>query len=537
MKKNNFFTSVPAPRVPRNNFDLSHEVKMSGKFGAIYPILLMEAMPNDTIDDKIVAMVRAAPMLAPIMHQVKVKIDAFFVPFRLLNGEIWETFATGGQDGTDVVVLPYFTPAGVKVQQAELADVFGKGTLWDYFGGPVLEGATPAVASTEQLSLYPYLAYLQVWNDWFRDPNLSTEVEWDHEMQGDQAALFATSSFFALRNRGWERESYTAALPWPQRGPEVLLPLAGSGTVTYNAVSDYYNADGSDPAAGPAAFGGAGSFLMDSTPEATRVENIDEVLLTTSSITINDFRAALAMQRWMEINSRAGGRYIEQIKGQYDQQVPDYRLQRAEYLGGGRSSMTISEVLATADSEGVPVGDMAGHGLSVGKSNGFRYHCQEHGLVLVTLSIVPTPAYMQGLPKLWSKANRFDDLAFPSLANLGEQEVKSKEVYFSFDGTDDDGNNELWGYNPRYYQYKFMQDRVAGDFRDTLLFWHLSRKFTERPALDELFVTVSDANGIEESLLRIFAVQTGVDYFWMQIFHRLNAKRPISYYGVPTLIG
>lgn len=537
MKKNNFFTQVPAPRVPRNNFDLSHEVKMSGKFGYIYPTLLLEAMPGDTITDSITNHVRAAPMLAPIMHQVKIKTDAFFVPFRIINGDVWETFVTGGQDGTDVVILPYFTPAGAVAAASD--GVFRKGQLWDYFGGPVLEGTAPGAFSVEQLSLYPQLSYLQIWNDWFRDPNLDIPFTWDIDMEGNQSALFSGSQFWSLRNRGWERESYTAALPWPQRGPEVLLPLAGSGSVTYSAQSSYFDGVGGAPTlpgAGAAAFSAFGSLDSPGTGP-TRVENIDEVLLTTSSITINDFRAALAMQRWMEINARSGGRYPEQIKGQYDQTVPDYRLQRAEYLGGGRGTLNISEVLSTADSGGVPVGDMAGHGQVFAKNNSFKYRCQEHGLVIVVLSVVPTPAYMQGLPKLWSKANRFDDLAFPSLANLGEQEMKSKEVYFSFDATDDDGNNELWGYNPRYYQYKFMQDRVAGDFRDTLLFWHLSRKFSERPVLDNAFVAVEDQPAGAEPLDRIFAVQDGTDYFWMQIFHRLNANRPLSYYGVPTLIG
>lgn len=536
MKKKNFFTSVPSPRVPRNSFDLSHEVKDTTRFGLIQPILCLEVMPGDQITDHIVAQVRAAPLLAPIYHQIKIKIDAFMVPFRLLNGEIWETFATGGQDGEDVVVLPYFTPDAVG-NVASLLDVFGKQSLWNKLGGPALELPEPADPSLEQLSLYPYLAYHQIWNDWFRDPNLSTEYEWDIDMEGDQSALFGNAAFYRMRNRGWERESFTAALPWPQRGPDVMLPIAGTGSVTYTPTSDYYNADGTDPDPGPASFGT--SFLLDDTAAATRVENIDQVLLTTSSITMNDFRAALAMQRWMEINARAGGRYIEQIKGQYDETVPDYRLQRAEYLGGGRNTLTISEVVATADSAGGPIGEMAGHGISVGKSNRFNYRCQEHGLVIVTLSIVPTPAYMQGLPKLWSKKNRFDDLAFPTLANLGEQEVLSKEVYFSFDSTDDDGNNELWGYNPRYYQYKFMQDRVAGDFTDNLLFWHLSRKFLERPALDEQFVTVNEEPSDEHPMNRIFAVMDvpTADYFWLQIFHRLKAKRPLSYYGVPQLIG
>lgn len=537
-RKNNFFTSVPAPRVPKNSFDLSHEVKMSGKFGFLYPVLLLETMPNDTITDQIVTFLRAAPMLAPIMHQVKIKLDAFFVPFRILNGEVWEEFSTGGQDGVTAVVPPYFTPAGVKAAiGAGWEDVFIKGTLWDYFGGPVLEGAPPAAASTEQLSLYPYLAYQKIWNDWFRDPNLSTELEWDIDMQGDQSVLFSTlggTQLYELRSRGWERESYTAALPWPQRGAEVLVPMETTGSLVRSTVTGLpatASKDvGIDPlVAGRLAFGDSFNPAVNS--EAA------ELVMTNSSITINDLRASFAMQRWMEINARSGGRYIEQIKGQYDQQVPDYRLQRAEYIGGGRATMTISEVLSTADTATVPVGDMAGHGVSVGKNNRFSYHCQEHGFVMVILSVVPTPAYMQGLPKLWSKKNRFDDLAFPVLANLGEQEVKSKEVYFSFDATDDDGNNELWGYNPRYYQYKFLQDRVSGDFRDTLLFWHLSRKFVARPVLDETFLTVIDETDDEEPLSRIFAVQDGTDYFWMQIFHKMHAKRPMSYYGVPTLIG
>lgn len=547
-RKSAIFTQIPVKKVKRNLFELGHEVKMSGKFGYLYPILLIDALPGDTIREQMLAMVRFAPMLAPIMHRCDVKTDFFFVPNRLVNSD-WEEFITGGQDGNANVIMPYVTPRGIVDAAGDVDGLLRKGTLWDYMGLPVMEGAalpTAADYTEEKVSVMPFRAYQKVYNDYYRDPNLDQEVELDISSGADQSTNYF-SKLSVLQRRGWERDYFTAALPWAQRGAEVMMPLAGTGQTIANNILDgdlrlIKNLDGSDADAGNLegnVFSGD-TYMTDVNNNPISIVG-QKVELTSSGVSINDFRRTLAIQSWMENNARGGGRYIEQIEAHFSVRVPDYRLQRAEYLGGGRQPVEISQVLSTADTDDVPVGDMAGHGISVGKSNRFTYRCQEHGYILGIMSITFKTAYDQGIERHWSRENKFD-FGWTELANLGEQEIINREVFLDFNATGDgDGpteNGGTFGYIPRYAEYKFKQDRLAGDFRDTLSFWHLSRIFTARPSLDSEFLALHENNiAAEETYRRIFANQDGTDYIWIQLFHNITAKRPLPYFGVPQLNG
>lgn len=538
-RKNNLFKHLPAPRVRRNLFDLSHEVKMSGKFGYLYPILCMDTLPGDTIRDTMSAMIRFAPMLAPVMHRCDVTTHFFFVPNRIIC-DVWEEFITGGQDGLSTVVLPYVTPASVVQGWTGNPAVMQKGSVWDYLGLPVHEGGAPAGGySQQQISVLPFRALAKAWNDYYRDPNLEDEIELNTELEGDVGLQTGTTEMMSMSKyrRGFEKDYFTSALPYAQRGAQVLMPLAGTASVDYLPTSEVWNTDGSPASAS----GGLNVLIQDEYLQGPdggmRIENIDEVNIDGGSTTINDFRRALAIQRWLEANARGGGRYVEQIFGHFAERVPDYRLQRAEYLGGGKQPVSISEVLTTAQNEAdsVYVGDMAGHGLSVGRTNRFTYRCQEHGFVVGFLSVTMRTAYSQGIPKMFMKSDKFE-FAWPELANLGEQEISSKELFFSYDEADTEDNDALFGYIPRYSEYKFQNDRIAGDFRDNLGFWHLGRNFTSRPSLDVNFTTIfEDGDGQEETFRRIFAV-SNTDYLWMQLYHTLTAKRPLPYFGVPQII-
>lgn len=560
-RKNNLFKQVPAPNVRRNLFDLSHEVKMSGKFGYLYPVLCMETLPGDTIRDAMNVMVRFAPMGAPVMHRCDVTTHFFFVPKRIIC-EPWQDFITGGQDGLAAPVLPFFTPSGINAAISDPALAMGVGTLWDYLGLPTMPTVPPAVFGDEQISALPFYACAKVFNDYYRDPNLRDELPIPVDVEGDVSAnadaqailLLLTPGNYPdlpLMARGFEKDYFTSALPWAQRGAQVLMPLSGiaeADDVVYKVESDWYKFTGAQAAAGAVDIqSNAGQTQMrDSAGTYTRVENIDTITFDNAATTINDFRRALAIQRWLEANARGGARYVEQIEGHFNVRVPDYRLQRAEYLGGGKQPVSISEVLATADSERAEsdsyVGDMAGHGISVGRTNQFTYRCEEHGFVVGFLSVTCRTAYSQGISRMWSRRDKFD-YAWPETANLGEQEIKSKELFYSFDNADEAANEAVFGYIPRYAEYKFHNDRIAGDFRTSLSFWHLGRRFTVRPVLDDIFTTMYEdgggngvANSREESFRRIFYVNNGSDYLWMQLYHRLTAKRPLPYFGVPQII-
>lgn len=542
MKKANFMNQVPVKNVKRNLFDLSHEVKMSGKMGYLYPILCLEGLPGDTIRDQMTAMVRFAPLLSPVMHSMDVKTDFFFVPARILS-DSWEEFITGGQNGDLEPVLPYTTVANLVATGRE--DFLNKGSLWDYFGLPIAgiqNPSPPTNYSALPISLLPFRAYTKIFNDYFRDPNLDDEIDLETELDGLVPQV--ADGYMAIRRRGWDRGYFTNALPFAQRGPAVLMPF--DAEVTYRDRTLLINANTDAPLTGHTTASGAGDpwatenvgvpggILFGGIP--TNIENIESI--SSSNITINDLRRSMAIQSWLENNARGGARYNEQILSHFNTRVPDYRLQRAEYLGGGRQPVVISEVLSTADTETVPVGDMAGHGISVGKSNRFTYHCQEHGFVIGIMSIVPKPSYAaQGIHRMWTRTSKFD-YAWPELANLGEQEVLSRELYYSFNLDDEADNNSVFGYLPRYAEYKVIEDRLAGDFRDTLAHWHEARMFNIRPTLSATFQRmVENPPSGEATYRRIFAVQDGTDYLWIQLFHRLTAKRPLPYFGVPMLNG
>lgn len=537
MKKSSaIFTSVPQNKPQRNHFDLSHEVKMSGKFGYLMPMLVQECLPGDQMSDQCTVFLRAAPLLSPVMHRLTVKTNFFFVPNRIIC-DSWQDFITGGQDGTDAPVLPYISMEALFAIGGAAPIAMELSSLWDYLGLPPSEAEPVGGYSNEQISVFPFRACAKIWNDFFRDPNFDIELDLDTEVDGDVTIASFNAGLFTLRQRGWRKDYFTSALPFAQRGAEVLMPLAGTGSVTYRPAGEIVPGDPNTAlGVGPtdllvSDFGG--------TPQNVNIHNIDEVLIDASSVSINDLRRAIALQRWLEANARGGARYTEQILSHFNQTVPDFRLQRAEYLGGGSQVIRISEVLATAESTGVDVGDMKGHGISVGKSNRFSYRAPEHGFVIGFVSVLPDSAYSQGLDRFWTRRSKFE-FAWPLLANLGEQEILSKEIFFSPDQADFDENQATFGYIPRFAEYKFRNDRIAGDFRDTLGFWHESRFFTVRPVLGSAFTTFqedggSPANSLEETFRRIFAVQDGTDYLWMQIFHNLHAKRPLPFFGVPSL--
>lgn len=532
-RKTNLFTKVPVESIPRNVFDLSHEVKFSGKFGFLYPVLCVEAMPGDTFRHRTSRFMRFAPLLAPVMHRVDVIEHTFFVPIRVICDH-FEDFITGGQDGTSAPVLPYFTPAALEGVAGDLAEM-EKGTLLDYLGCAISDGAGYAAYSTEHISILQVRAYNKVWNDWYRDPNFDAEKDLDVEVAGDVTVASYNAGLFNLQRHMWEKDIFTSALAEAQRGPQVLMPLDGSGSVTYSDPA--LITLGGVPAAGALTADVLGGLEVGGVPGA-EMRNIASVNITTSDVSINDLRLALAMQSWAEASARGGYIYKDTVLAQYGAKVPDYRLQRSEYICGSRGPVVISEVLSTADTATVPVGDMAGHGVHVNKGNGCTYHCVEHGYIMTFVTVMPRTAYQQGLHRDFTRTNRFD-WAFPKFAHLGEQAILSKEVFYSLDAADNAANQEEFGYTPRFAEYKFRNDRVSGDFRDTLAFWHLGRIFITRPTLDEIFTTMHEDGSAsdEESFRRIFAVQDGTDYLWFQVYFHLTAKRPLPYFGVPRLLG
>lgn len=520
------FSKVNMKRPPSSTFDLSHDKKLSCKMGQLVPILCMETVPGDRFTVSSAQMLRFAPMLAPVMHQISVYTHFYFVPNRILWSN-WEDFITGGEDGTAAPTFPYISLSSI-----------ANGDLADYLGLPY------AIASADYNAL-PFAAYQAIYGEYYRDQNLqtsTTQKKYDC-VDGDNSAAVAAGTLNVLRNRAWQHDYFTSALPWTQKGAEATIPLGTEAPLLYTpTVPMEAIISGTVPGSGRHSIEGnvPGSVSNSAILEIDRGGgNYSEISIDVSdahvadlsnatAATIIDLRNAFRLQEWLEKNARAGSRYIEVILSHFGVRSSDARLQRPEFLGGSASPVTISEVLQSSatSSEPTPQGNMAGHGISAGGSNKWSYFCEEHGFIIGIMSVMPKTAYQQGVPRIFRKFDKFD-YYWPSFAHIGEQPIYNYEI---FSNPPDGFDNDVFGYTPRYAEYKYVPPTVHGDFRDSLDFWHLGRKFSSRPSLNSAFIRCQ-----ESETDRIFAVQDGSDQLWCLIYHKISARRPMPYFGTPKI--
>lgn len=518
----NVFQSVDVRRPRRNKFDLSHEKKFSCNMGELIPVMLQEMVPGDSFRVRSEAFLRLAPLLAPIMHRVDVYMHSFYVPNRILWTE-FEDFITGGEDGLQ-------EPAFPQVQISTItAGFFAEGKLPDYLGLPSVDPVT--ITDPVNVSALPFRAYQAIYNEYYRDQNLTPEVDFDKgsgTMDPTETQLLTT-----LRKRAWRKDYFTSALPWSQRGDEVEVPVNWSPT--YNSISTFTgvgNVPSGEERLQVDSDGSPGPFNIEanSTGEVPgRIENLVDPQ-TDIGLTVSAFRRAIKLQEWLELAARGGSRYIEQMKMFFGVTSSDARLQRPEYLGGGIQRVNISEVLSTFDDQASsnPQGTMTGHGVSAGNTNGFTYFAEEHGYLMTIMSVLPKTAYQQGIPRHWRREDKFD-FYWEQFAHIGEQEIKRSEIYY--DGAFPSGTKDAtFGYAPRYSEYKYEPDTVHGDFRSTLAYWHMGRIFASSPALNTSFVE-------SDPTFRVFAVDDpDVDHLWCQVYHHISALRPMPYFGTPKLV-
>ncbi len=509
----NLFNQISGNKPGYNSFDLSHEKKMSFNMGELIPCLVQEIVPGDKFKVNTEIMLRLAPMLAPIMHRVNVFTHYFFVPNRLTWSN-WEDFITGGRQGDLVPELPV-----MRISDTRKAG-FYKGKLPDYMNIPIQDGTQVFV--TTDVSALPFRAYQIIYDQYYRDQNVSDPLDIEIDADGLMDAADQTV-LVELRKRAWEKDYFTSCLPWAQRGGDVNLPIDSEFSPQYTDPTIATLFPGV-PADGDIKTQVA--VVQSSTGQPIVIENLeDPQVIDSTSITINDLRLSVRLQEWLEKNARGGARYIEQIMSHFGVKSSDARLQRAEYLGGGKSPVVISEVLQTA--EGVePTGTMTGHGLSVGNSNSFTKKFEEHGHIIGIVSVLPRTSYQQGIERMYTKFDKLD-YYWPEFAHLGEQKVFQKELFYK-------GNNgELpetgFGYQSRYAEYKYRQSSVHGDFRDDFDFWHMGRIFDTPPVLNNDFVKSDPTH-------RIFAVETeSVDKIWAQLYNNVKAVRPMPKFGTPLL--
>jgi len=514
------FSGILANKPGRNKFNLSHERKLSGQMGQLLPILNAEVLPGDKWQVSSEIMMRFAPMLAPIMHRVNVYTHFFFVPNRLLWDD-WEDFITGGADGLSAPSLPK-----CQITSANYNTDWVKGSVADYFGLPV--DFSTWSGPNFQISALPFRAYYEIYKEYYRDQNLE-EVDSRITTTGANLGLDEISALLEIRQRAWEKDYFTSALPWAQRGADVVLPsdiqYRQSATVTDLEGNPVDQTDATGLGANSS---GLMTYLNGADPShVAGLENLESI-----GITVEDLRRSTRLQEWLERSARGGARYVEQILSHFGVKSSDARLQRPEYLGGGVANAVISEILQTSGSPGdtnytpTPLGEMAGHGIAVGRSNRFRKYFEEHGQIIGIMSVLPKTAYSQGVERSFRKFDKFD-FYWPEFAQLGEQEILNHELYL--DPATEEARESTFGYTSRYAEYKYHKSIVAGDFRDDLAYWHMARDFTSLPALNADFVK-------SDPTQRIFAIEDETEHkLYAQIYNAISAIRPIPYYNIPKL--
>ena len=496
----NLFNSVQQQKPKKNVFDLTHDVKLSAKMGKLIPTMVTECVPGDTFQIGCESLIRFAPMIAPVLHRMDVSMHYFFVPNRILWSN-WEDFIT---NANSVHTLPYLEEQfDWTAEQQKFAD---------YMGVPPWTGS--AATNAYNINALPFAAYQAIYNEYYRDQNLIAPVEYK---LSDGAQSF--EPLLTQRYRAWEHDYFTSSLPFAQKGSAVDIPI---GQIEDNVPVKWYASGDTTLTGSPTSIlvDGAQANEPNIPPDTLFAQTLG---LEVGATTINDLRRAFRLQEWLEKNARGGTRYIENILMHFGVRSSDKRLQRPEYITGTKSPVVISEVLnTTGEDAGLPQGNMAGHGVSVTSGKYGSYFCEEHGYIIGVMSIMPKTAYQQGIPKTYLKSDTLD-FFWPSFAHIGEQPVVKNEIY----AYADDGD-ATFGYVPRYAEYKFMPSRVAGDFRTTLDYWHLGRKFATEPALNQTFIECTP-----EQVERIFAVQTEEDNLYCHILHKIRAVRPMPKFGTP----
>lgn len=492
----------------RSKYSLSHYKLATFDMGELVPIGWYEALPGDTVQQSTSALLRVSPLVAPVMHPVSVRIHHWFVPNRLLWDD-WEDFITGGPSGADNTTPPYVDMNALSVN---------KGTLLDYLGVPTMNYTGTGL----RISALPARAYALIYNEFYRDQDLATEAPLSTASGAD------TITTGAVRKVSWEKDIFTTARPWPQKGPDVTLPLGtrapvqGIGTKT-----SVFGAQAAPrfPAQGlPGADGiwshekliGVASNDQETYIKGTGADGRPDIyadLSLATAVNVNDVRRVFALQRYAEARAQYGSRYTEYLR-YLGVRSSDARLQRPEYLGGGKQTIAFSEVLRTggADAEG-PIGELKGHGISAMRSRRYRRFFEEHGIVMSLMSVRPRTMYVQGLHRGWLRTTR-EDYWQRELELIGQQEVNSREVFASSAAT------SVFGFQDRYYEYRHMPSSVAGDFRDTLDYWHMARIFSTAPVLNQSFIECDPTK-------RIHAVQTN-DVLWAMCGHNIQARRMVT---------
>lgn len=488
----------------RSKYNLSNYRLLTAEMGKLYPVQLQEILPGDTLQVSSSAFIRFSPMLAPVLHPITIRLHHWFVPNRIL-WDGWEDFITGGPDNDNTDLVPYF-----HMQDETCND------LVDYLGFPVDN------VNNARCNSLPIRAYNKIWNEFYRDQDLQDEVDEDQT---------------CIQHVSWQKDYFTTARPFPQKGPDIVLPLGDKAYLSGLGTGYDYNWNDNTPTIFLEAFENeqyqswgdpqGGTNPADRGPivrgviregEQVRRPDVYADLSQATGISVTQLRDYFAQQRWAEARAQFGSRYTEYLRF-LGVKSSDARLQRPEYVGGGKSTASISEVLQTGTDDSTPVGTLRGHGIGAVKTRRSRKFMEEHGYLLTLMSVVPKNIYVNGADRHFMKTDR-EEYWQREFEHIGQQAIWDGEIRMQASG-DPAVNKATFGYSDRYGEYHSARSRVTGEFRDLLNYWHLGRNFGEtQPALNEDFIQCRPTK-------RIFAEQTQ-DPLWIAVNNSTVARRLVN---------
>lgn len=541
------FSLSPHVDISRSRFDRSASVKTSFNAGDVVPFFLEEVLPGDTFSVDTSKVVRMQTLLTPMMDNVYLDTYYFFVPNRLV-WDHWKEFCGENTESAWIPQTEYTMPQIT----SPAGQGWSVGTLADYFG-------IPTGVSGLSVSALPFRAYALIMNEWFRDQNLQDPLVVptdDSTVAGVNSGTFVTDvakggkPFIAAKYHDY----FTSALPAPQKGPDVTIPVAQAGSYPVVALK---NVNNNSLNTGPLIFGdfnGNGGVTSPRTYSSLNSpsEQADTSLVwskpyngavpsnlmavadgNAAAATINQLRLAFQIQKFYERQARGGSRYTEVVRSFFGVTSPDARLQRPEYLGGNRVPININQIVQQSgtESSGTPQGTVVGQSLTTDKHSDFTKSFTEHGLIIGVMVARYDHTYQQGLNRLWSRKDKFD-FYWPVFANIGEQAIKNKEIFAQ--GTDKD--NEVFGYQEAWAEYRYKPNMVTGEMRSayaqSLDVWHLADDYSTLPSLSDSWIREDKAN-----IDRVLAVTSAVsNQFFADIYVKNYCTRPMPMYSLPGLI-